>query len=154
MGQAKNRGTYEQRKESKMKEQSKESKMKEQSKESKMKEQLKDMDKMFSNKTTQYGMDIFFNNISKKDLSNIAEITNEMNMTMGGNKINWKVNGNYISVFYSEMNTSSEDLLFRLNKNREMFELICKPYNEKYNTSISYDGSEFYLNNANLKEVA
>jgi NAD(P)H-nitrite reductase large subunit len=136
MGQAKNRGTYKQRKESKMK------------------EQLKDMNKLFSNKTTQYGMDIFFNNISKKDLSNIAELLNEMNMTMGGNKINWKVNGNYISVFYSEMNTSSEDLLFRLNKNREMFELICKPYNEKYNTSISYDGSEFYLNNANLKEVA
>ena len=136
MGQAKNRGTYKQRKESKMK------------------EQLKDMDKMFSNKTTQYGMDIFFDNISKEDLSNIAELLNEMNMTMGGNKVNWKVNGNYISVFYSEMNTSSEDLLFRLNKNREMFELICKPYNEKYNTSISYDGSEFYLNNANLKEVA
>tara|TARA_B110000503_G_C6906120_1_gene312737 strand:+ start:233 stop:643 length:411 start_codon:yes stop_codon:yes gene_type:complete len=136
MGQAKNRGTYKQRKESKMK------------------EQLKDMNKLFSNKTTQYGMDIFFDNISKKDLSNIAELLNEMNMTMGGNKINWKVNGNYISVFYSEMNTSSEDLLFRLNKNREMFELICKPYNEKYNTSISYDGSEFYLNNANLKEVA
>ena len=136
MGQAKNRGTYEQRKESKMK------------------EQLKHFDKMFSNKTTQYGMDIFFDNISKEDLSNIAELLNEMNMTMGGNKINWKVNGNEISVFYPEMNTSSEDLLFRLNKNREMFELICKSYNEKYNTSISYNGSEFYLNNANLKEAA
>ena len=140
MGQAKNRGTYEQRKESKMKEQ--------------LTIKQKDMDKMFSNKTTQYGMDIFFNNISKKDLSNIAELLNEMNMTMGGNKVNWKVNGNDISIFYSEMNTSSEDLLFRLNKNREMFELICKSYNEKYNTSISYDGSEFYLNNANRKEVA
>ena len=136
MGQAKNRGTYEQRKESKMK------------------EQLKDMDKMFSNKTTQYGMDIFFDNISKEDLSNIAGLLNEMNMTMGGNKINWKVNGNEISVFYPEMNTSSEDLLLRLNANRERFELICKSYNEKYNTSISYNGSEFYINNANMKEVA
>jgi hypothetical protein len=135
MGQAKNRGTYEQRKESKMK------------------EHLKQF-KMFSNKTTQYGMDIFFDNISKEDLSNIAGLLNEMNMTMGGNKINWKVNGNEISVFYPEMNTSSEDLLLRLNANRERFELICKSYNEKYNTSISYNGSEFYINNANMKEVA
>ena len=135
MGQAKNRGTYEQRKESKMK------------------EHLKQF-KMFSNKTTQYGMDIFFNNISKKDLSNIAELLNEMNMTMGGNKINWKVNGNYISVFYPELKTSLEDLLFRLNKNRETFKLICEVYNKKCNTSISYNGSEFYINNANMKEVA
>ena len=136
MGQAKNRGTYEQRKESKMK------------------EQLKHFDKMFSNKTTHNGMDIFFDNISKEDLSNIAGLLNEMNMTMGGNKINWKVNGNEISVLYPEMNTSSEDLLLRLNANRERFELICKSYNEKYNTSISYNGSEFYINNANMKEVA
>ncbi len=146
MGQAKNRGTYEQRKESKMKEQLMANNIR--------KAVVKDMDKMFSNKTTHYGMDIFFNNISKKDLSNIAELLNEMNMTMGGNKVNWKVNGDDISIFYSEMNTSSEDISFRLNKNREMFELICKSYNEKYNTSISYDGSEFYLNNANLKEAS
>ena len=136
MGQAKNRGTYEQRKESKMK------------------EQLKDMDKMFSNKTTQYGMDIFFDNISKEDLSNIAEITNEI--SVGDIKVNgnWKVNGNQISIFYPEMKTSLEDQLLKLDRNRVIFELICEVYNKKYNTSISYNGSEFYINNANMKEVA
>ena len=119
-----------------------------------MKEQLKDMNKLFSNKTTQYGMDIFFNNISKKDLSNIAELLNEMNMTMGGNKINWKVNGNYISVFYPELKTSLEDQLFKLSKNRETFKLICEVYNKKCNTSISYNGTEFYTRIYNEKEVA
>jgi hypothetical protein len=136
MGQAKNRGTYKQRKESKMK------------------EQLKDMDKMFSNKTTQYGMDIFFDNISKEDLSNIAEITNEI--SVGDIKVNgnWKVNGNQISIFYPEMKTSLEDQLLKLDRNRVIFELICEVYNKKCNTSISYNGSEFYINNANMKEVA
>ena len=136
MGQAKNRGTYKQRKESKMK------------------EQLKDMNKLFSNKTTQYGMDIFFDNISKEDLSNIAEITNEI--SVGDIKVNgnWKVNGNQISIFYPEMKTSLEDQLLKLDRNRVIFELICEVYNKKFNTSISYNGSEFYINNANMKEVA
>jgi len=135
MGQAKNRGTYEQRKESKMK------------------EQLKDMDKMFSNKTTQYGMDIFFDNISKEDLSNIAELLNKISLDIKFNH-KWKVNGNYISVFYPELKTSLEDQLFKLSKNRETFKLICEVYNKKCNTSISYNSSEFYINNANMKEVA
>ena len=135
MGQAKNRGTYEQRKESKMK------------------EQLKDMDKMFSNKTTQYGMDIFFDNISKEDLSNIAELLNKISLDIKFNH-KWKVNGNQISIFYPEMKTSLEDQLLKLDRNRVIFELICEVYNKKFNTSISYNGSEFYINNANMKEVA
>ena len=136
MGQAKNRGTYEQRKESKMK------------------EQLKHFDKMFSNKTTHNGMDIFFDNISKEDLSNIAEITNEI--SVGDIKVNgnWKVNGNQISIFYPEMKTSLEDQLLKLDRNRVIFELICEVYNKKYNTSISYNGSEFYTRIYNEKEVA
>ena len=136
MGQAKNRGTYKQRKESKMK------------------EQLKDMNKLFSNKTTQYGMDIFFDNISKEDLSNIAEITNEISVSDIKVNGNWKVNGNQISIFYSEMKTSLEDQLLKLDRNRVIFELICEVYNKKYNTSISYNGTEFYTRIYNEKEVA
>jgi hypothetical protein len=134
MGQAKNRGTYEQRKESKMK------------------EHLKQF-KMFSNKTTQYGMDIFFDNISKEDLSYIAELVNKISVD---NKFNhkWKVNGNKISVFYPEKNISKEELLLKLNRNRKAFELICEVYNKKCNTSISYNGSEFYTKIYNEKEVA
>ena len=134
MGQAKNRGTYEQRKESKMK------------------EHLKQF-KMFSNKTTQYGMDIFFDNISKEDLSYITEFVNKISVD---NKFNhkWKVNGNKISVFYPEKNISKEELLLKLNRNRKTFELICEVYNKKCNTSISYNGSEFYTKIYNEKEVA
>ena len=116
--------------------------------------QLGDYNSMFSSETTHRGMDIFFNNIKKNELDDITKILNSMNLTMGGNEINWEVKGNIITVFYPEMSTSSEDLFFRLNKNRELFELICKFYNEKYNTSISYNGSEFYLKNVNLKKVA
>ena len=134
MGQAKNRGTYEQRKKSKMK------------------EHLKQF-KMFSNKTTKYGMDIFFDNISKEDLSYITEFVNKISVD---NKFNhkWKVNGNKISVFYPEKNISKEELLLKLNRNRKAFELICEVYNKKCNTSISYNGSEFYTKIYNEKEVA
>ena len=119
MGQAKRRGTYEER--------------------------VKQADQSM---TSQHkGIDLFFKNTSTEDLDHLAGFLTELKRTMNGNTLIWKANLKYnaVTCFFPETPFTVKQSVDGLMHNRMLGESLARIYNEQKNTDIIYTGSEFYL---------
>ena len=119
MGQAKNRGTYEER--------------------------VKQAKQSYCFQHS--GIDLYFKNISDSDLKHFAGILNDLNRTMSGHKLVWQSNpgSNAVTCHYPTQRFNMNQLLQGLDQNRIWGESLVKKYNEHQGTDIKYNGSEFYI---------
>jgi hypothetical protein len=126
MGQAKRRGTYEDR------------------------VKQADQSMTFQHK----GIDLFFKNISTEDLDHLAGVLNSLKRTMNGHTLVWKSNLKYnaVTCFYPETPFTMKQSVDGLMQNRMLGESLARIHNEEKNTDIIYDGSEFYLTNFDNKD--
>ena len=126
MGQAKRKGTYEDR------------------------VKQADQSMTFQHK----GIDLFFKNISTENLYHLAGVLNSLKLTMNGHTLVWKSNLKYnaVTCFYPETSDNMKKILHGLNQNRMLGEDLARIHNEEKNTDIIYEGSEFYLTNFGNKD--
>ncbi len=121
MGQAKKKGTYEDR-----------------VKQAQLKEQIQPQ---------HTGIDLFFKTITPADLKLICEALNNMKLTMKGHPLAWQVNAEMkdtITCKYPPQPYTMAEMIWMLEQNRKQGETIAKGYNLARGTAIEYDGSEFY----------
>jgi len=121
MGQAKKRGTYEDR-----------------VKQAQLKDKIQ---------PKHEGIDLFFKKNTPADLKLICDALNNLKQTMKGHPLVWQVNAEMkdtITCKYPPQPYTMAEMIWMLEQNRKQGETIAKGYNLARGTAIEYDGSEFY----------
>lgn len=113
------------------------------------------------NNFTHNGFDMFFNNISNKKAKLLVQCLNNMNRTMNGEQLKFKLNRNHprslshqtnatvITVRYADVTANSADLMLGLNANRKIGEGFAKAIG----SGVTYEGSEFYID-GNINDIS
>lgn len=94
------------------------------------------------------GIDLFFNNITKGQLKMIVETLNNMDLTIKGHHMVWRVNtnrANTITCKYPVREYTHIELMKGLMTHRKTGESFARVINKEFNSNIGFDGSEFYL---------